>query len=405
MDAFSTASPAARAHGRDDPAAAGRRCFCSILPPHLLRELLRRGTPRQQDMAWRTLTVSERFRGERAALTPLAAVAATPAGRRLRTVYDAGRAWDLPGRLVRSEGDPPAEDPAVNEAYDGAGAAYDFYAEVLGRNSLDGRGLRLDATVHYGRDYANAFWNGRQMVYGDGDGELFRRFTVALDVIGHELTHGVVQFEADLEYEGQSGALNESFADVFGSLVKQRALGQTAAEADWLVGAGLFTEAVRGRALRSLKEPGTAYDDPVLGRDPQPAHMRDYVETDEDNGGVHVNSGIPNKAFYEVAVRLGGFAWERAGRIWYHALTERLSRRATFQEAADATLAAAVELYGLRSPEAQAVREGWAAVGIRARRGLGRGRRRRRRDAPPRAGRVASRGAAPGAGPPGRGKL
>ena len=137
---------------------------------------------------------------------------------------DARHGWELPGAVVRREGDPASGDRAVDEAFDGAGATRDFYREALGRDSLDGRGMALEATVHYGRAYDNAFWDGRRMVYGDGDGRYFRRFTIALDVIGHELSHGVIQHEANLDYAGQPGALNESFADVLGTLVRQRAL-------------------------------------------------------------------------------------------------------------------------------------------------------------------------------------
>ena len=148
------------------------------------------------------------------------------------------------------------------------------------------------------RDYDNAFWDGTQMVFGDGDGVIFLPFTRSVDVIGHELAHGVTQYTSGLNYQDQSGALNESVSDVFGVLVKQRLLGQTADQADWLVGAELLAPGVNGVALRSMAAPGTAYDDPRLGKDPQPGHMRDYVDTTDDNGGVHINSGIPNKAFH-----------------------------------------------------------------------------------------------------------
>lgn len=342
----------------------GRAPVHCIIPPHMLKEIARRGTARQQDWAWRTLGTSEQIRGQRQALTLIAGMGAAPAGAKQRTVYDARRFADLPGRLVRSEGGRKSRDPAVNEAYDGAGTTYDLYFEVYGRSSIDERGMRLDSTVHYGRRYDNAFWNGRQMVYGDGDGELFNRFTIAVDVIGHELTHGVTQFEAALEYHDQPGALNESFSDVFGSLVKQRRLGQTARQADWLIGAGLLADGVKGAGLRSMKEPGTAYDDPTLGQDPQPGHMRDYVATEEDNGGVHVNSGIPNRAFCEAALRIGGRAWEKAGRIWYQALTERLRPRSSFRAAAQQTAAVAREVFGRGSLEEKAVREAWRAVGL-----------------------------------------
>jgi Zn-dependent metalloprotease len=221
------------------------------------------------------------------------------------------------------------------------------------------------ATVHFGQDYNNAFWNGEQMVFGDGDGELFNRFTISLDVIGHELTHGVTEDEAQLIYFFQSGALNESVSDVFGSLVKQRALKQTAEQADWLIGAGLFTANVNGVALRSMKAPGTAYDDPVLGKDPQPAHMNDYVRGFADNGGVHINSGIPNHAFYLAAMQIGGYAWEKAGRIWYETLLDaQLRPTANFSRFAGLTIAHAEKLYGAGSPEQQAVSQAWNEVGI-----------------------------------------
>jgi Zn-dependent metalloprotease len=336
-----------------------------IVPPYILREIARRGSPEQQEWAWRGLEVSEQFRGERSALGAIAAAVATPAGAKRRSVFDAEGGSSLPGRLVRSEGDPRSKDPAVNEAYDGAGATFDLFLEAYGRNSIDDRGMRLDSTVHYGQRYDNAFWNGRQMVYGDGDGELFRRFTRSIEVIGHELTHGVSQFEAGFAYQGESGALSEHVSDVFGILVRQRRRREKAQDSDWIVGKGLLFPKVKGVGIRSMKAPGTAYDDPVLGKDPQPAHMRGYVETWDDNGGVHINSGIPNRAFYEAAVRIGGFAWERAGRIWYLALRDRLRGSSDFRDARAATIEVAGELYGPGSAEATAVRDGWDEVGVK----------------------------------------
>ena len=283
-----------------------RNPILCIVPPHMLKNLAQLRDHIHKDIAeWamKTMVMSAQLRGFRLAMGSIAPFAAVPAGGKRRTIYDARKLKLLPGKLVRGEGDPKSADVAVNEAYDGAGATYDLYFEEYGRNSIDGRGMRLDSSVHYSRNYDNAFWDGRQMVYGDGDNIIFQRFTKSIDVIGHELTHGVTQYEAELEYQDQPGALNEHFSDVFGSLVKQRTLGQTAAQADWLIGEGLLAKDVHGVALRSMKEPGTAYDDPRLGKDPQPAHMRDYLDTDEDSGGVHVNSGIPNKAFCLAADR------------------------------------------------------------------------------------------------------
>ena len=208
------------------------------------------------------------------------------------------------------------------------------------------------------------------MVYGDGDEDLseserlFNRFTCSVDIIGHELTHAVTEYEARLVYRDQSGALNESISDVFGSVVKQRVTGQVADQADWVIGQGLFTPNVNGDGLRSMRAPGAAYDDPVLGQDPQPAHMRDYRHVDYDNGGVHINSGIPNHAFYVVAMEIGGASAEKAGLIWYVALRDKLRARSGFQDAADITYVTAGEQFGIGSLEQRAVRKGWAEVGI-----------------------------------------
>ena len=342
-----------------------------IVPPHVLKEIAERGTPRQREWALKTLAATGQFRGQRLAAGEVEALAkAVRVAEKQRTVYDAENGSSLPGGQVRGEGDPPTGDAAADEAYDGSGATYDLFLEVYDRNSIDGNGLRLDSTVHYQQGYDNAFWNGQQMVYGDGDEDLpeeerlFNRFTIAIDVIGHELTHGVTQYEARLRYWDQPGALSESFSDVFGSLVKQRTLGQTATDADWLIGEGLLTGNVNGQGMRSLKAPGTAYDDPVLGKDPQPAHMRDYKDVDYDNGGVHINSGIPNHAFYIVAREIGGNAWEKAGRIWYITLRDKLQTRSDFQDTARLTYQVAGELFGSGSLEQQAVRKGWAEVGL-----------------------------------------
>jgi Zn-dependent metalloprotease len=285
-----------------------------------------------------------------------------------RTIFDAESTETLPGVTVRREGEPPEGDPAVDEAYDGLGAVFSFFHEAYGRNSVDGRGLPLRATVHYGEEYDNAFWDGERMVFGDGDGEIFRRFTVSVSVIGHELGHGVTQHAADLRYEGQSGALNESVSDVFGALVEQHARRQDAGSASWLIGEGLFTERVQGVALRSMAAPGTAYDDPVLGKDPQPRHMDGYIDTEDDSGGVHLNSGIPNRAFSLAATTIGGYSWEGAGLVWYDALTSgTLSSDCDFATFAGAVVTAAGRRWGGSSREREAVADAWRTVGIEPR--------------------------------------
>ncbi|MFH8802323.1 M4 family metallopeptidase [Streptomyces sp. NPDC017936] len=348
-----------------DGTGAGRR-VCGILPPYILEKLAEADETAVREAAQETLAVDAEFREARAITPSRVGPEALPERFVLkRTVFDTHHSLFLPGDVVRREGEPPGTDGTATRAYESLGLTFDFYREAYGRHSIDDGNLGLDATVHYRRRFNNAFWDGERMVFGDGDGRVFNDFTISVDVVAHELTHGVTEYTAGFEYQDQSGALNESMSDVFGSLVKQFARRQTAEEADWLIGAGLFTPAVRGQALRSMRAPGTAYDSPLLGgRDPQPDHMTHYVHGPEDNGGVHINSGIPNHAFYLTAVAIGGFAWERAGRIWYDTLTSgRLSRTADFQEFARATVATAERLYGTRT-EFEAVVKAWSDVGL-----------------------------------------
>jgi len=340
--------------------AHGSRCLCYIIPPYILEHLAQTGDAEQRARAFETLVASERLRGERSAVGGVRV--RVPPGEKRRTLYDAKHLSRLPGTLVRGEKDAPVADRAVNEAFEGLGATFDFYESVLARTSIDGRGMRLNGTVHFRKRYDNAFWSGSQMVFGDGDGKIFGSFTGCLEVIGHELTHGVVQYEANLAYRDQSGALNESMADVFGSLVKQYALKQSVDEADWLIGKGLLVGKYADQALRSMKEPGTAYDNPLLGKDPQPRDMKGYVHTDQDEGGVHLNSGIPNRAFYLAAKGFGGHAWESAGKVWYAALTGGLHAQSDFSGAALATIAAAERLFGAKGKSA--VADAWREVGV-----------------------------------------
>jgi len=350
-------------------------CICSIIPPHILESIARNGTEAARAKAKRTLAKDAQIRSQRTAQVKVAQMKAELIKSRLKAVQDAGAAHKnrliytannsttLPGTLIRSEGQGSNGDVSADEAYDGFGATFDLYWDVYGRNSIDDNGMDLIGTIHYDNDYDNAFFDGSQMVFGDGDGTYFNRFTIAIDIMGHELTHGVTAATSGLEYHDQSGALNESISDVFGSLVKQRFLNQTAEQADWLIGAGLWTSNVNGVALRSMKAPGTAYDDPVMGKDPQPDNMSRYLNTSDDSGGVHINSGIPNKAFYLAAVAIGGNAWEVAGNIWYRTLLDsRLTATAQFQDFANLTADIANTLYG--AIVQSAVVQAWHDVGI-----------------------------------------
>jgi Zn-dependent metalloprotease len=346
--------------------------LCFIAPPDLLARLIEEGTEEQREAALRTLATSAAIRSRRALAASLVgtldeevhALAFGPkvSGERV-SVYDVhhGGRGNLPGDVVMNFGDADVSDKNANQAYHGADTTYRFYQENYGRNSVNDKGLELVSSVHYGNRFENAFWDGGQMVYGDGGGGLFLAgaLTSAIDVIGHELTHGVTQYTAGLVYSKQSGALNESMSDVFGSLVKQFSLGQTADQADWLIGEGILEPSL-GKALRSMKAPGSAF-----AGDNQPSNMANYVDLPDDNdpandnGGVHVNSGIPNHAFYLAATKIGGKAWEKTGKIWYTALTDKLQSTSDFKAAANAT----IEVAG-GGPEQEAVHDAWQAVGV-----------------------------------------
>ena len=248
-------------------------------------------------------------------------------------------------------------------------ATWDFYFSLFKRNSVDNLGMTLLHYIHYSTLYDNAMWDGAEMVYGDGDGQIFGSFTSDPDIIGHELTHGVTQYESNLEYHNQSGALNESLSDVFGIMVKQRMLNQDVNQSDWLIGENVLLG--KQYALRSMKAPGTAFvNHPELGTDPQPATMDHFVKLPDTNkgdwGGVHYNSGITNFAFYVTAFNIGGFAWEKAGRIWYAAMTDTIALKsnATFADFKQITIKKAEALFGTGSKEALATAQGWNSAKV-----------------------------------------
>ncbi len=332
--------------------ALGITCF---VPPYLLAELARRGT---LDAGYvdACLRVDAAFRDRRG---PGRAGGTEPhQGVARWTVHTSDGSERLPGQPARREGEPATGDEAVDEAAAGITATLDLFRDAWARESYDGARAELLLTVHYGRHYANAFWDGTHLVFGDGDGRVFRRFTRAVDVLAHEFSHAVTEHTAGLVYRGQSGALNESVSDVFAICLKHRVLGQHAGSGSWLIGEEIFADGVAARGLRDMERPGTAYDDPRLGSDPQPAHLRDYVETTDDNGGVHLNSGIPNRAFVLAAQGIGGDTASGAGRVWYDALTSgELTPTSDFAAFAAVTVAVAGE-------HADAVRSGWEEVGV-----------------------------------------
>jgi len=339
--------------------------FHSIIPPYMLKELSQSNDASVRDMAFDTTALSESLRAVRITLHELPIMAAIPSPNmnKNRLIYTLNnKTRPLPGTPKREENSSPTGDEAIDEAYDYSGDTYDFYRQILNRNSLDDKGESLISTVHYGIRYTNAFWNGEQMVYGDGDGKFFNRFTKSLDVIGHELTHGVIAHTCNLEYEHESGALNEHFADVMGILIKQCKNNLDVNKSDWLIGKEIMMPGTI-KAIRTFKNEKAYTNDPNFGTDPQPKHMKDFYKGDDDNGGVHYNSGIPNCAFYHAAMDIGGNAWDVLGKIWYKTLLN-LNRYSNFIDAAKMTIMVAKEMYDAGSKEEASIRKAWKTVGV-----------------------------------------
>ncbi|MEJ8553250.1 M4 family metallopeptidase [Tepidibacter sp. Z1-5] len=240
------------------------------------------------------------------------------------------------------------------DAHKYAEHVYDYYHEKFGRNSIDDKGMDIISSVHYGNNYVNAFWFYDQMTYGDGDGSTSLPLSGALDVVGHEMTHGVTENEANLVYENQSGALNESFSDVFGTFIEFE---YQPDKADWLCGEDVWTPYKDGDALRDIADPGS-----TKAYRAQPTHMNEYVNTTKDYGGVHTNSGIPNKAAYLVTSELGV---HKAEKIYYKALTNYLTSTSNFHDARLALIQSAEDFYGEDSFESKAVADAFDSVGIK----------------------------------------
>jgi bacillolysin len=264
------------------------------------------------------------------------------------STYTSNYGSRIPGTLISSSST-TINDPAAVDAHYYAGVVYDYYKEKFNRNSINGAGMAIKSSVHYLRNYVNAGWTGTQMVYGDGNGVDSLALSGGLDVIAHEITHGVDQYEADLVYQDQPGALNESMSDAFGVFVEYYAQNS---KFDWLMGEDIWTPGIQNDALRDISDP-TKYGDP--------AHMNNYVNTTQDYGGVHTNSGIPNKACYLITNNLGV---AKAEQIYYRALTVYMTAYTDFSDARACLAQAAADLYGSSSAEVTAVHNAFSSVGV-----------------------------------------
>ncbi|WP_394840348.1 M4 family metallopeptidase [Pendulispora rubella] len=269
---------------------------------------------------------------------------------------------DLPGPVVRTEGQPSHADPVVNVNYDHLGTTYDAYRELFGRDSFDDRGATAISSVHFGRNLVNAFWTGTQVAFGDGDGVDADNLALSLDVTAHEITHAVTERTSNLVYTDESGGLNEAISDIFGAVVEWYRNGRVVSDAIWKVGDDIWTPGTEGDALRYMNDP--ALDDSSLD------DYRDYVPGTD----VHNSSGIANLAFYLLAqggthprgkttIHVNGIGIEKAARIFYRANTSILTPRDEFEDAAVATEQAAAQL-GFSSDEVASVNAAWRAVGV-----------------------------------------
>lgn len=342
-------------------------CCCFIIPAKVLERLARdKELPDQMrkafadaaafDKEWRKVRV---VRGKLSMLakTMLPAGLVAASGPPPITVFDCAHGVTLPGTLVADPGS--STDGTAKRAFVEASAVADFYQQAFGRNSVDNAGMTLLSSIHYSVSYNNAFWNGSQMTYGDGDGSIFIDFTTSNDVIGHELTHGVTQFTAGLSYSNQAGGLNESMSDVFGSMFRQWQANQDVKKADWLIGKDIMGPTALARGFTCLRDLANPAANHCLA--PQPTKFSQY----KDGMDPHESSGIPNLAFYNAATAIGGKSWEKAGRIWYQALTGFApSPNMKMKVFANRTRKLAGSLFPKEPAVQTAVDKAWTKVGL-----------------------------------------
>jgi Zn-dependent metalloprotease len=342
-------------------------CGCFIVPKAVLDRLAKDmslpaasrksfADTSKQEVVWRRLRVAYGVATKAGLATRGLTAASTLAAAPKVTVYDCRNTTSLPGAPVANPGS--STDLTAKRTFDFTTEVAKFYQSAFGRNSIDNAGMTLLSNIHYDVEYNNAFWDGSQMTYGDGDGQIFVDFTKSNDVIAHELTHGVTQYTVGLNYTNEAGGLNESMSDVFGSMFRQWMGGHDFAAADWLIGSEIMGAAASARGfkcLRDMSDPGGAH---CLAQ--QPFHYRDY-RTGMD---PHESSGIPNYAFYNAAKTLGGKSWEKLGKVWYAAMIGLPRPNMRFKTFAQRTRRASKRLYPLDPAVYAAVNAGWATVGI-----------------------------------------
>ena len=286
--------------------------------------------------------------------TSLTAAVATPPN---ITVFDCQHHNTLPGTLIPNPA--ASSDSTAKQAFSETSAVAKFFQTVFGRNSIDNSGMAMISSIHYSVKYNNAFWNGSQMTYGDGDGNIFIDFTKGNDVIGHELTHGVTQYTLGLAYQDQAGGLNESVSDVFGSMFRQWEAKQDVNHADWLIGKDIMGPGAIARGYTCLRDMANPAAKHCLA--PQPTKFSQY----RNGMDPHESSGIPNFAFYKTAMAIGGNSWTIAGKIWYQAITGfGPSPNMTMKQFANRTRTLAGSFFTSKPAIKNAVDKAWKDVGL-----------------------------------------
>jgi Zn-dependent metalloprotease len=344
----------------------GCQCHCFIIPYNVLERFAHDpelstaqrkvfADAAQFEIGWRKVRVAQSNLDHMAqTLLPSALASPTPP---TIVVNDCANSTTLPGSPIQNPGS--SSDATAKQAFVETSAVADFYQQLFGRNSVDDAGKTLLSSIHYSVNYNNAFWNGNQMTYGDGDGNIFVDFTKGNDVIAHELTHGVTQYATQLNYTNQAGGLNESMSDVFGSMFRQWRANQNVTQADWLIGKDIMGPGALARGFTCLRDMANPAAPHCLS--PQPTHFSQY----QNGMDPHDSSGIPNLAFYKAAIAIGGNSWEKTGKIWYQALTNfKPSPNMRMKVFANRTRRLAGSLFPSEPAVQTAVDQAWAAVGL-----------------------------------------
>ncbi|HEX3407039.1 MAG TPA: M4 family metallopeptidase [Caulobacteraceae bacterium] len=341
------------------------RCLCHIVPPDVL-DRFRADPDLAEDVRKamaNTLLLDEAFRRVRDEATELSRIALSIAAPLLVAIepsiamFNCNHSQVLPGPPVESPR--TSADPTTKNAFNETAEVVAFYKQLFGRNSVDGAGMALVSSVHYGQKYNNAFWNGSQMTYGDGDGQVFADFSLSQDIIAHELTHGVTQHSLQLAYADEAGGLNESISDCFGSMFKQWRRAQTSATADWLIGVEIMGTLARAKGFACLRDMANPQAAHALSK--QPTTYAQY----HHGMDPHASSGIPNLAFCTACKAAGGHSWDKVGPVWYRAVTDFGPTPTMKMKAfADRTRAVVGQLYPGDASLATAIDGGWKHVGL-----------------------------------------